>query len=358
MAFGYFLKSPAFSYRGPKVRLLYHLAFWICTILLLAYHGSLLGSSFQENLINMLSLLPMQMIAAYSLIYFLLSRYLYQGKYLLFLLGLLISAYALSVLARLSIIHIAEPLIGFDGYDESIWEVISDPIYLIKVYMVSVYLPAALLLILKMMKERFQQENKLVKLEREKSVAELNFLKAQMNPHFLFNTLNNIYALAKNGSEQTADMILKLSEILDYTLYECSQPKVPISREWELIENYADLQSLRHADKLIVMLEQDLDDPAVEVSPLLLIALVENAFKYALGNGEKAPSIKINLRLRNRRLSFRVFNTKNEEYTEHKPRGIGIKNLQGQLNLQYPNRHEMDIEVGKDSYQVLLQIDL
>ncbi|MEM6803694.1 MAG: sensor histidine kinase, partial [Bacteroidota bacterium] len=210
----------------------------------------------------------------------------------------------------------------------------------------------------KMMKERSQRENKMIKLEREKSMAELNFLKAQMNPHFLFNTLNNIYALAKNGSEQTADMILKLSEMLDYTLYECSQAKVPIAREWELIENYADLQSLRHADKLIVILEKELDDPSVEISPLLLISLVENAFKYALRNGENAPMIKISLSLKARRLGFEVFNTRNEEYVKAKPTGIGIKNLKGQLNLQYPERHKIEIESRKDSYQVFLQIDL
>ncbi|MEO1212940.1 MAG: sensor histidine kinase [Bacteroidota bacterium] len=341
-------------------RFVYHLGFWVLIILLLAYHGSLLGSSFKDNLINMLSLMPVQMLAAYSLIYFLIPRLLYNRRWLLFLLILAVIAYGLSALARLAVIHIAEPLINFESYDESIWEVVTDAGYLIKVYMVSVYLPAVLLFLLKIMKERFQQENKLISLEREKSMAELNFLKAQMNPHFLFNTLNNIYALAKSGSQQTADMVMKLSEILDYTIYECNQPRVPIIKEWELIESYADLQTLRYKDSLMILLDQEIDDTEVEIAPLLLISLVENAFKYVMTTKDSEPLIRINLKLTDKALYFEVFNTKSKVLSSRDSggKGIGIKNLKRQLSLQYPDRHKMIIEDQKDSYRVELRIDL
>ncbi|MEL6254710.1 MAG: sensor histidine kinase [Bacteroidota bacterium] len=341
-------------------RFVYHLGFWVLIILLLAYHGSLLGSSFKDNLINMLSLMPVQMLAAYSLIYFLIPRLLYNRRWLLFLLILAVIAYGLSALARLAVIHIAEPLINFESYDESIWEVVTDAGYLIKVYMVSVYLPAVLLFLLKIMKERFQQENKLISLEREKSMAELNFLKAQMNPHFLFNTLNNIYALAKSGSQQTADMVMKLSEILDYTIYECNQRRVPIIKEWELIESYADLQTLRYKDSLMILLDQEIDDTEVEIAPLLLISLVENAFKYVMTTKDSEPLIRINLKLTDKALYFEVFNTKSKVLSSRDSggKGIGIKNLKRQLSLQYPDRHKMIIEDQKDSYRVELRIDL
>ena len=341
-------------------RFVYHLGFWVLVILLLAYHGSLLGSSFKDNLINMLSLMPVQMLAAYSLIYYLIPKLLYKGKWLLFFISLAAIAYGLSALARLSIIHIAEPLINFESYDESPWEVLTDAVYLIKVYMVSVYLPAVLLFLLKMMKERFQQETKLISLEREKSMAELNFLKAQMNPHFLFNTLNNIYALAKSGSEQTADMVMKLSEILDYTIYECNQPRVPIIKEWELIESYADLQSLRYKDSLMILLDQEMDNTEVQIAPLLLISLVENAFKYVMTTKDGDPLIRINLKLKDKALSFEVFNSKSKVLSSRDAggKGIGIKNLKRQLSLQYPGRHTMLVEDQKDSYRVELSIKL
>ncbi len=341
-------------------RIINHILFWVAAIGILAYHGSLFGGTFGDNLIELLAMLPSKMAAAYLLVYFLIPRFIYQRKWILFLLFFIASAYLLSVLARLSIIHIAEPILHHDGYDESLWEVIADPVYLLKVYVVSLYIPAFILFSLKLTKDRFQQENKILNLEKEKSSAELNFLKAQMNPHFLFNTLNNIYALAKEKSDQAPEMIMQLSEILDYTIYECNQDIVHISKEWELIENYVEIQRPRYAEQLVVSMQKRVDDDEAKVAPLILITLVENAFKHTLISPKSKPTIKINLSVKGGKLDFEVFNTKSTSHSKKvgKKKGIGVQNLKRQLENIYPEQYNLTVNEQEDSYHVNLSINL
>ena len=342
-----------------KSRIASHASFWILMVILLAYHGSLFGGGFQENLISMCVLLPVQMVAAYLLIYVQIPRWLFKRYWILFTFSFINIAYLLAVLARLSIIYISEPLTGYEGIDESLWEVLTDPGYLIKVYMTTVYFPAFIFLFIKMTKERFAQENQLIRLGKEKSTTELNFLKAQMNPHFLFNTLNNIYALSKSKSEQTSDMILKLSDLLDYTIYECKEDRVPVIKEWELIENYADLQAIRQNDQLMISIDQHIDNEETQIAPLILISLVENAFKHSFRSA-KNSTIKVLLKVEQNILTFEVFNTKSaisKKETSNK-KGIGVQNVKRQLALQYPNRHTLHINDQPDSYEIILSIQL
>ncbi len=341
--------------------ILNHIGFWTLILGVLGFHGSLFGGNLKDNLMMMCSLLPVQMFATYLLAYVQLPKLFFKGRWLLFFISFFISAYLLSVIARLCVIYIGEPLIGYEGIDESLWEVMTDPIYLFKVYVTSAYLPAFLFVTIKLTKDQFTQQNKLIQLEREKSSAELNFLKAQMNPHFLFNTLNNIYSLAKNKSEQTPDMIMKLSELLDYTIYECNEVSVPISKEWELIENYSDLQAVRYHEKLSLVLNEQMDDEDVKIAPLILISLVENAFKHSLKSVQHLPEIKILLKVENKLLTFEVFNTKSDKNVKKEiatKKGIGVQNVKQQLELLYPNRHTINIEDKTDSYKVTLTIQL
>lgn len=354
------LTFPHLLDRFLKARTLNHISFWMAVVFVLAYHGSLFGGNLRDNLINMLALLPVQMMAAYALIYYQIPQWLNNSRYLTFILSLAILAYLLSALGRLSVIYIAEPLIGVETLDETIGEILSDPMFLIKVFTTSVYIPAALLYLLKMTKERFAQQNQLITLEKEKRTTELDFLKAQMNPHFLFNTLNNIYSLAKNKAEQTPEMILKLSEILDYTIYECNEPSVPVMKEWELIESYVDLETLRYSDELTILLDEQVQNKEARVAPLILISLVENAFKYSLKQVQGVPVIKVKLVEEAGQLRFEVYNSKVADLPEYqeKKRGIGVQNVKRQLNLLYPDRHTLAINDIPDTYQVSLTIKL
>ena len=343
-----------------KSRPVTHASFWIVMVFTLAYHGSLFGGAFKNNLINMLCIMPIQMLAAYFLVYVQLARWLMKGKWLIFVISLLSTMYVSSVLARLIIIYIAEPLIGYNGIDESLIEILSDPIYLIKIYLPSVYLPVLIFFLIKMTKDRFSQQHKLITLEKEKHAAELSFLKAQMNPHFLFNTLNNIYALAQNKSENTPELILKLSEILGYTIYECQEEHVSLVKEWELIENYIDLESLRHNNRLTIIIEKEINNTNAKIAPLILITLVENAFKFALKSHHESPEVKIQLQEVNNRLTFEVLNSKPKLNIslDDKHQGIGTENVRRQLELQYKNKHQFTMEEGIDWYHVNLVLQL
>lgn len=341
-------------------RIATHVAFWVITVVLIPYYSSLFGGNFFHNLIEMLVMLPLQMAAAYLLVYQQLPRLLYQKHWLLFFLSFVLMVYFFAILSRLTNIYIVEALANYEGYNESLWEVMAAPMHLLRKYVPLVYTPAFLFLILKMIKDRFQQEYRLNLLEKEKSAAELNFLKAQMNPHFLFNTLNNIYSLAKNGSAQTPEMILKLSELLDYTIYECNEPTVPIFKEWQLIQNYVDLQAVRHGEKLMIVIDQQIDNEDTAIAPLMLISLVENAFKHSLLHKGEQSMIKILLKVVQKELTFEVINNKSNHppKKEVQKKGIGVPNVQKQLALQYPNRHKMDIEETADLYKVTLTIQL
>ncbi len=341
-------------------RILNHTLFWAAMVVVLAYHGSLFGGNLRDNFINMLALLPVQMIAAYTLIYYQIPRWLSKRKYVLFILSLLLLAYLLSALARWSVINIAAPLMEVETLEETIVEILTDPMYLIQVFTTSVYIPAVLLFLLKMTKERFIQQNQLITLEKEKRTTELDFLKAQMNPHFLFNTLNNIYSLSKNKSERTPEMIIKLSEILNYTIYECNEATVPVMKEWELIENYVDLETLRYQDELSILLDAQVQNKEAQVAPLILISLVENAFKYSLKRVDGVPVIKIRLTENDSRLSFEVYNSKalNLPESKQKNRGIGVQNVKRQLDLLYPDRYTLEIKDTNEAYKVTLTINL
>jgi len=342
-----------------RFRKLNHFLFWAIVVFISAYHGSLFGGTFYDNLINMLVLVPTQMMVAYILVYHQVPKLLLEGKWMFFFFHFIAVTYAASIVARLSIIYIAEPIIGREGIDESIWEIISDPIYLVKVYTIIVCIPAIVMFLIKMTSERFKQEKQVQNLRTEKRNMELNFLKAQMNPHFLFNTLNNIYALAKAESKDTPEMILKLSAILDYTIYDCQSKTVPISKEWELIEAYADLQAMRSMEPINLILSKSIDTPDIHIAPLLLISLVENAFKYAMQG--KLPEIRIDLRVASKTLELEVYNSKPSLINappNEKQKGIGINNVRSQLLLLYPQKHSVVIDETETSYFVKLKISL
>lgn len=329
-------------------------------MVLLAYHGSLFGGNFGDNLINMVTLLPVQMVAAYLMTYIQVPKLLYKGKIILFIASSLLVAYGLAVLARLFIIHIANPISGIESLDETVGEIISDPIYLVRVFVVSIYIPAVLMFLIKMTGERFKQQRRLAILEKEKRTNELNFLKAQINPHFLFNTLNNIYSLSKNESESTSELILKLSDILDYTIYECRQETVPVIKEWELIENYVELEALRYGNELNVVLYQEINDSKSRVAPLILVSLVENAFKYALKGAGAPPTIKITLAVKGKLLTFEVANSlptpESDQSTSKK--GIGLQNVRRQLELFYEGKFSLEVDTKFKGYSVKLTIQL
>ncbi|MGB4773587.1 MAG: histidine kinase [Daejeonella sp.] len=202
----------------------------------------------------------------------------------------------------------------------------------------------------------FVNESVRSNLENEKLNAELAFLKSQINPHFLFNSLNNIYSLAYQKSTKTAEAILKLSEIMRYMLYESNDDKVDLSKELTYLQNYMELQKLRFKDGAFVELDIKGETSNQTIMPLVLISFVENAFKHGVATDEQNP-IRITIQITEGKLFFRVVNKKGT-HNKDETGGIGLLNVQRRLDLLYKNKHHLQIENGTSFYTCELYLDL
>ncbi|MBC7913804.1 MAG: histidine kinase [Pyrinomonadaceae bacterium] len=193
-------------------------------------------------------------------------------------------------------------------------------------------------------------------LENEKLVAELAFLKSQINPHFLFNSLNNIYSLTYQKSDKAPEAIMKLSEIMRYMLQESNEPQVKLSREIRYLENYIELQKLRFKGQAYVDLNITGQYAEQSIAPLILIAFVENAFKHG-DVTDAAKPIKIGIDIDNNTLVFELWNKKgglNKDETS----GIGLNNVKRRLDLLYHQKYLLTIDEQKSSYYCKLSLDL
>lgn len=195
-------------------------------------------------------------------------------------------------------------------------------------------------------------------LRTEKLEAELHFLRAQTSPHFLFNTLNNIFHLARRNDPATADVVLKLADLLRYLLYECTSLRVEISQEIRVIEQYIDLEKLRFSRPLAVVFEKNMDEPGAQIAPLLLLPLVENAFKHGAAETRDAPEIFIFLNLKNGRLDFKIENSMPADGPLPGSEGIGLRNVRRQLELVYPDSSFDFGPLGNGRFQVKMSLHL
>ncbi|MDR3712010.1 MAG: sensor histidine kinase [Puia sp.] len=204
---------------------------------------------------------------------------------------------------------------------------------------------------------RSEQRNK--EIANEKLNAELSFLKAQINPHFLFNTLNNIYSLATNHSDQTAAAIMKLSNIMRYVLTEAKNDQVPLEKEIQFISHYIELQKMRLTDKSSVSFTIQGDTANRTIAPLLFLPFVENAFKYGVSTREASP-IHILLEITGNLIYFKVVNGKHINTTLKMVdnTGIGINNTRRRLDLLYPGKHTLTIADEASTFTVHLNIHL
>lgn len=207
-----------------------------------------------------------------------------------------------------------------------------------------------------------------LKSQRERQVlhtqnmqSELRFLKSQINPHFLFNTLNSLYALTLKKSDKAPDIVLKLSEMMRYMLYECNEPQVMLSKEISYIGNYLELEKLRQGETINIDFEVEGAVSDQKIAPLMFIPFIENCFKHGLGNHLSKGYVGISLKVDGQKVEAHIENSKPE--TMPKPLharsgGIGLTNVKRRLNMLYPNNHTLEIDDAPNSYAVTLKINL
>jgi sensor histidine kinase YesM len=212
-------------------------------------------------------------------------------------------------------------------------------------------------IVIKQMRQQSAAREREKNLLREKLESEIKFLRSQTNPHFLFNTLNNIYALARKKSDQTPEVVLKLSKLLRFMLYESSKPLIRLEDEIKILEDYIALEKLRYNSRLTVNFYIEIDNINEEISPLLLLPFVENAFKHGSSESHFDSYIHIDMVLQNGMLTFNVENTKEKSDENGVHESIGLSNVRRQLELMY-SEYSMQVYNEESVFKVALSINL
>ena len=333
-------------------KIVQHILVWIVIYVVYTFMLSMNNDPYRIMLLTFLHLILYMM--AYYLLRYVQMPYLYdKNKLILFVLSLMLSSAALYGFWRLGLICL-EGIRGIRSGANYI------PLADYLIMAIRFYSPAMALLALESHFEGKKERERVRRLEKEKMANELKFLKAQINPHFLFNTLNNLYSYVLTESPKAPDMILRLSGILDYVLYKSQNKTVALREEVQTIENFIGLEKIRYGERLEVDFKIA-GNQTIPISPLLLLSLVENAFKHGASGDIDTPKIDIHIFKKNKKIHCEVWNTKSQykgELNDAYKKGIGLSNIKRQLDLVYPNQYNLLIEDQKESFKVLLEIFL
>jgi LytS/YehU family sensor histidine kinase len=289
----------------------------------------------------------------YLNVYYTIPAFLYRRRYtaftLLFLAGIVVASLLRVPLATYLNQHYFAPGKPPPGFSDLFFN------SLINIFIWTICLVAAKLIIDRI---RFQKYVEVI--EKEKMKNELDFLKAQFNPHFLFNSINSIYGNINKSNSTAREMLLTFSEMLRYQLYECNTGMISIEKEIGYIRNYITLQQIRKPENLSIQLQVSEEVRGITIAPLIFISFIENSFKYVSTYEDKLNEVKISLARSNNQLFFKTFNTK-ENNNGRKPidhGGIGIANVKRRLELLYPGKHALAIQNNEHSFEVILNIEV
>jgi LytS/YehU family sensor histidine kinase len=221
--------------------------------------------------------------------------------------------------------------------------------------MINLYTVTIALLSLKFLKQYYESLRDTQKLENEKIQAELKLLKAQIHPHFLFNTLNNLYALTLKKDDRAPTVVLKLSHLLNYILYECNVKYALLKKEIEMLENYIELEKIRYGERIHIQFDIDGSLQGVYIAPLLLLPFLENSFKHGASGILEKPWINIIIKVDQDEILFQIENSKEKDIKQHSyQEGIGLNNVKRRLELLHKGDYELTIENKDDRFFVLL----
>ena len=346
-------------------RLIIHAAFWGLTFLFFVLYFGREADGFLESVLFVALLLPVAMATTYFATGFLIPRFLLPGRYGLFV---LYGAYALIGSIYLELVVLITSFMLLAGYDlEAMNPPALDIFGLVLALYVVVFLAVAANLAVRWHRLRAEHDRtERARLEGELALreAELARLKGQMQPHFLFNTLNNLYGLTLERSDDAPEVVLRISEMLDYVLYRCDGALVPLREEVEHLRTYLDLERLRYDERVSIQfqVEGELLDGCI--APLLLTPLVENSFKHGTSRTPEPSWVDIRIRTCGRQLHFSVENPKPNvvvlPVTPGGPAssGIGLENVKRRLHLLYPDAHELTIDDAEHRFTARLRVPI
>jgi sensor histidine kinase YesM len=357
-----FIFSDEHKYRLRR-HLLFWLFWWIFFGILYSYTAkvSLLPSveRLPVSLLDALVFLIPHMFLSYSLMYYVIPKFVFSGRYLeagiLVLFFFLVTA-SLSALIGTYILRMIRVAIFGPRYNYTFY-----PTYLLSLLagLRGAITIGGLAAAIKLMKHWYAKEQRNLQLQRENTEAGLRLLKAQIHPHFLFNTLNNIYSFTQNTSTEASGMITRLSSLLRYTLYEGNQPLVPLEKELQMVQDYIDIEKIRYGNQMELHIDLPERTSNYYIAPLLLLPLVENCFKHGASQMLEQPWVHLQATIVNDQLHVKLLNGKvNEEKGGAPAPGIGISNVKERLSLLYPGKHELHISSEEEVFIVNLKVEL
>ncbi len=341
------------AYSNP-ISLKYHLLFWVSYFMInFIRWGSYFGDytySLKSNLVEF----PIHILLVYFNIFYLIPKFILKRKFLLYVIFLSLA---------LVMVYVVRTGLNFFLVTKNIWpEAIGSQKafsfnHILAVIIGELYV-VALVTAIKLTADWITERKKNESLRELQLQTELKYLKSQIQPHFFFNTLNNLYALIIEKSEKASDVVLKLSEIMQYVLYDVKESRIGLLSEINYIHSYLELEELRHGNKVTSKIEikGDIDD--VKIPPLLLLPFIENCFKHGAKNND---DIALSIYFENsedEQLIFKAknnFNLHNEIIKKH---GIGIENIKRRLELLYKNKYLLETKIIDDTYNVLLKIPI
>jgi len=289
----------------------------------------------------------------YFNVYYVVPVFLYRKKYaafaLLFLAGIVAASLLRVPLATYLSQHYFAPGKPPPGLSQLFFN------SLINIFIWTICLVAGKLIV-----DRIRFQKYIEVIEKEKMKNELDFLKAQFNPHFLFNSINSIYGNINKSNSTAREMLLIFSEMLRYQLYECNTSVISIEKEISYIRNYISLQQIRKPENLSIQLHVSEDVRGITIAPLIFMAFIENSFKYVSNHEDRLNEVQISLARSNHQLFFKTFNTKENVNGREMidPGGIGIANVKRRLELLYPGKHALMIQNNDHSFEVILNLEV
>ncbi len=289
----------------------------------------------------------LQLGVALGINYWLLPRFFYPKKYLLFILGLiglLIGGVLLNEIFLNGLFLVEIPR-------DWIWEIVDS---------IRHFFPTVLLFIgLKLAWDARQRQMEVEQLKTAVVESELQFLKSQINPHFLFNNLNNLYAHSLNNSPKTSNIILQLSSLMRYMLYDCREKFVALEKEFDYLRDFIQLQQLQIENKAQVELKIEGETANKFIAPLILITFVENSFKHSMSSQTKEIDIIIHLKIEGHKLGLYCANTySTNSNLDQLSQGVGLENVRSRLDLLYPNAYLLEVSYEQSFYEVRLEMNL
>ncbi len=334
-----------------------HIIFWAIITLTFTisqwnYNNTLLSAFVFELLF-----LPTRLIGVYVNWFYLVPKILYKEKYIEYFVVIVLLILVLAIAQRAFNLLLGYPAFFPNWIDDGHIHILKFTRIMQNALIIAS--PVAFTTGWRLFADWKEKREKNFRLEKEKREAQLEYLKSQINPHFLFNTLNNIYGHALEESKKVPELLLKLSDFLSFSLYESNAQIIPLEKELSLVNNVVDLEKSRFEDRVSVKFDIMGSIEDISVPPLILLPFVENAFKHGLKDETDKAFIDIQLKASDEQLYFKVENSKVSGFSDHTQKsGLGLKNIRERLDLLYGKQYSLDISKNKEIFIIELLINL